>query len=79
MDWPQTISIDDAVIAREDTPGGVRFVVYSRRGPQITCLTYAQAEAEMLAFAEQTGVHVWYADGRGLQLVASSVRSAMPA
>lgn len=72
MEWPSTIADRDAVIVREKTPDGLRFVVYSRREPQFTCPTYAEAEARTLAYAEHARAHAWYADGHGVQLLGRS-------
>jgi len=69
MDWPATIAHSDAVIVRENSAVGPRFVVYSRRAPLFTCLTLAEAEARTLVYAEQARAHVWYATDRRLQLV----------
>ena len=69
MEWPSTITTDDAVIVREERPDGLRFVVQGSRGPQFACRTYAEAEARALSYAEHARAHAWYADGRGLQLV----------
>jgi hypothetical protein len=74
MEWPSTIADGDAVIVREETPDGLRFVVHSRRSPQFTCRTYAEAEARTLAYAEHARAYAWYADGRGLQLVGGGDR-----
>lgn len=77
MEWPPTIADGDAVIAREETPDGLRFVVHSRREPQFACGTYAEAEARTLAYAEHARVHVWYANGHGnFQLLSGSARPA---
>lgn len=69
MEWPSTLTNGDAVIVREETPAGLRFVVHSRRGPQFTCQTYAEAEGQTLAYAERARGNVWYTDGRGFRLV----------
>jgi hypothetical protein len=77
MEWPSTIADGDAVIVREETPDGLRFVVHSRREPQFTCPTYSEAEARTLAYAEHARAHVWYANGHsGFQLVGGSTRPA---
>lgn len=76
MEWPSSIGESDAVIVREETPDGLRFVVHSRREPQFTCPTYAEAEARTLAYAEHARAHAWYADGRGFQLLGGSARPA---
>jgi hypothetical protein len=73
MEWPWTVAHSDAVIVREDTPDGLRFVVHSRRARQFVCDTYAEAEARTLAYAEPARVHIWYANGRSLRLVARPV------
>lgn len=74
MEWPSTLAESDALIVREDTPDGLRFVVHSHREPQFMCPTYAEAEARTLAYATHARVHAWYADGRGgLQLLAASL------
>jgi hypothetical protein len=69
MEWPSTIGNADAVIVRENTSQGPRFVVHGSRAMLFTCRTLAEAEARTLVYAEQAGAHVWYASGRGLQLV----------
>lgn len=63
--WPSTIAESDAVIVRDDTPDGVRFVIGSRRQPQVACATYAEAEARVLAYAVQSQARAWYLDARG--------------
>ena len=68
-EWPSTIAENDAIIVREDTPDGLRFVVHSRREAQFMCRTYAEAEARTLAYTEHASVHAWYSNGRGLQLL----------
>lgn len=65
IDWPSSIADGDAVIVKDDTPDGRRFVVYSRREPQFMCPTYAEAEAKVLAYAAHAHAHAWYANGRG--------------
>lgn len=79
MEWPWTIADADAVIVREDTPDGLRFVVHSRRAPQFVCQTYAEAEARTLAYTEEARAHTWYANGRGLHLVARTPSRPDPA
>jgi hypothetical protein len=71
MEWPSTLADGDAVIIREETADGLQFVVHSRRGPQLACRTYAEAEARALAYAERARAHAWYADVRGLQLIGN--------
>jgi hypothetical protein len=75
MEWPSTIANVDAVIVRENTAQGLRFVVHGHRTTLFTCLTLAEAEARTLAYAEQARATVWYASARGLQLVG---RPPMP-
>jgi len=79
MEWPLTIAQADAVIVRENTAEGPRFVVHSRRTTLFTCHTLAEAESRTLAYAEQACVHVWYASGRGLQLVGRRPTPLSPA
>ena len=74
MEWPSPASAGDAVVIREETPAGLRFVVHGSHGPQFACHTYAEAEARALAYAEHARARVWHADGPGLQLVGSFVR-----
>jgi len=75
MEWPLTVADGDAVIVREETTDGPRFVVHSRRGPQLACRTYAEAEARASAHAERTRSYAWYADGRGFQRVGNRDRA----
>ncbi|OFV90213.1 MAG: hypothetical protein A3G76_08050 [Acidobacteria bacterium RIFCSPLOWO2_12_FULL_65_11] len=75
MEWPSTLTNGDAVIVREETRAGLRFVVHSRRGPQFTCRTYAEAEARTLAYAERARGHAWYSDGCRLQLISHGHRA----
>lgn len=70
MQWPSTLAESDALIVSNETFGRVRYVVYSCRGPQFVCRTYAEAEAHALAYAERAVAHAWYQDGRRLQLVS---------
>ena len=79
MEWPSTIAESDAVVVREETPDGPRFVVHSRREPQFMCRTYAEAEARILAYAAHARAHAWYANGRGLQLLGGPARPESPA
>lgn len=72
MEWPSTVAECDAVIVRDETTAGLRFVVYSRRGPQLTYRTYAEAEARALAHAEHARAHAWYRDGSGFQLLSKT-------
>jgi hypothetical protein len=74
MKWPEAASEDDVVIVREDVAAGRRFVVHGSRGPQLVCKSYAEAEAQALAYAEHACTHAWYIEGRRLQLVGSFVR-----
>lgn len=69
--WLSMLNDGDAVIAREETPNGPRFVVHSRGGPQFMCRTYAEAEARTLAYTGRAHADAWYADGRRLQLVGA--------
>jgi hypothetical protein len=75
MEWPSTLADSDAVIVREETPDGLRFVVHSRRGPQFACRTYAEAEAQTFAYTERARGNAWYADERGLQLIGDRDRA----
>jgi hypothetical protein len=74
MEWPAALADGDAVIIRQETTDGPRFVVHSRRGPQLACRTYAEAEARAFAYAEQARAHAWYVDTRGLQLIGGGDR-----
>jgi hypothetical protein len=76
MEFPVTIGHADAVIVRENTADGPRFVVHSRRAPLFTCGTFAEAEARTLVYAAQARACVWYSSARGLQLVARPPLSA---
>ena len=74
MEWPSSIADGDAVIVREETPDGLRFVVHSRREPQFACGTYAEAEARTLAYTDHARAHAWYTDGHTFQLLDRSAR-----
>ncbi len=74
MEWPSTASARDTVIVPEQTSSGLRFVVHSRHSLQLTCRTYAEAEARALSYAEHACGCVWYAGELGFQLVGSFVR-----
>jgi hypothetical protein len=74
VEWASSLPDGDAVIVREETTDGRRFVVHSRRGPQFACRTYGEAEARALAYAARAQTHAWYADGRGLQLLDAGDR-----
>ena len=76
MKWPGTVADADAVIVREDSPDGTRFVVHSRREPQFTCSTYREAESRTLAYAKRARAHAWYTDGNGFQLLGDVGRPA---
>lgn len=77
--WLSMLNDGDAVIAREETPNGPRFVVHSRGGPQFMCRTYAEAEARTLAYTGRAHADAWYADGRRLQLVGTRHHTIAPA
>ncbi len=64
--WPPTFGEGDIVIARQTTPDGVRFVIHSRRGPQVTCRTYDDAGMRARSHAELARVRAWRAEGRRL-------------
>jgi hypothetical protein len=72
MEWPATLSDGDTLIIRENTKGGPRFVVRSRLGPQLSCLTYAEAESRACSYAAHAGTHAWFVDHRGPQLISPS-------
>jgi hypothetical protein len=74
MEWPLSASEHDAMIVRDETSPSRRFVVHGRRGPQIACQTYGEAEVRALSYARQASSRVWYADARGFQLIDSFVR-----
>jgi hypothetical protein len=77
IDWPSSIAENDALIVRDDTPDGLRFVVYSHRAPQFRCPTYAEAEVRTLAYVEQARVHAWFMNGTGrLELIGGPRRSS---
>jgi hypothetical protein len=74
VQWPSNVADGDAVIVRDDTPDGLRFVVYSRRSPQFACPTYVEAETRALSYATHARTHVWYMNGRdSVQLIDGSV------
>jgi len=73
MDWPSTLGDGDALIVRQETADGVRFVVRSCLGPQLAYRTYAEAEACAIAHATRAHAHAWFGDGRAFQLVSSVV------
>lgn len=78
MDWSSALADGDVVIVRDETTNGSRYVVHGRRGPQLVCRTYTEAEARSLSYAEQAGACVWYEDALGLQLVGTHGRAASP-
>jgi hypothetical protein len=69
MEWPSSVADGDVVIVREETQEGVRFVVQSRLGARVAYRTYAEAETRAITHVVHARAHVWYADGRRLQLV----------
>jgi hypothetical protein len=75
MKWPPGASDRDALIVRDETLPDASFVVHGSRGPQFRCSSYGAAEARALSYARQACSRVWYADGRGLQLIDSFVRA----
>ena len=79
MEWPSTLADGDALIVREETTDGPRFVVHSRRGPQLACRTYAEAETRAMAYAERAHAQAWYRDGGGFQLISSGERPGLVA
>jgi len=72
MEWPSPLADGDALVVRDESTDGLRFVVHTRRAPQLTCRTYAEAEARAIAYAERARAHVWYRDGRGFQLISTT-------
>ena len=64
--WLPTLGEGDIVIARQTIPDGVRCVIHSRRGPQISCRTYDDAERRARSHAELAQVGAWRVEGRRL-------------
>lgn len=77
MEWPSALADGDALIVREETTEGPRFVVHSRRGPQVACRTYAEAETRAFAYAERAHAQAWYGEGRGVQLLSRGERPGL--
>lgn len=71
MEWPPGAAARDAVIVRQDPSSGSRFVVHGSHGAQLSCVTYAEAEAHAASYAEPARANVWYVEGGRLQLVCS--------
>lgn len=72
MEWPSSLAESDALIVRDETADGPRFVVHSCRGPQLTYRTYVEAEASAIAHAERGRAHAWYREGCGFHLVTTN-------
>jgi hypothetical protein len=71
MEWPSGAAAGDAVIVRQDPLSASRFVVHGSHGAQLTCETYAEAEARAASYAERARANVWYVERGRLQLVCS--------
>ena len=71
MEWPSAAAAGDAVIVRQDPSSASRFVVHGRHGAQLSCATYAEAEARAASYAEHARANVWYVERGRLQLVCS--------
>ena len=69
MEWPSTLADGDAMIVREETTDGPRFVVHSRRAPQFACRTYTEAETRAVSYARRARTQVWSKNGHDLRLV----------
>jgi hypothetical protein len=72
-EWPCALADGDVLVVRQESVDGLRFMVHSRRRPQFSCRTYAEAEGHALAYADRACMHAWYHDGHRLQLVSRIV------
>ena len=80
--WAAPLAAGDAVIVREDTSVGLRYVLHTRAGAQLACPTFIEAEACALEYARQARTHAWFNDAGRLQLLAphlSGARAGTPA
>jgi hypothetical protein len=68
--WTAPLEVGDAVIVREDTSAGLRYVLHTQAGAQLACQTFVEAEACALEYARQARTHAWFSDAGRLQLLA---------